>query len=185
MMVRMSIWKASGGFDGRFFAHMEEIDWCWRAQLAGYDICFIPGPAVYHVGGGTLPAGSPAKVKLNFRNNLLLLENNLARTLVCEGMSPKKALRLSRIRIFERMVLDGAAAAIYLVTGKPSAAKAVVTAHREYRELRRRETEESLSRWKSQPHREGYLDGVYIGSIVFASLLHGRGIFEHIRKRTI
>ena len=69
-------WKV-GGLDGRFFAHNEEIDLCWRLHLMGRRICCIPKSYVYHVGGGTLPKGNPRKTYLNFRNNLTMLYKNL------------------------------------------------------------------------------------------------------------
>lgn len=69
-------WKA-GGLDGRFFAHNEEIDLCWRLRLLGRRICCNPMSYVYHVGGGTLPKGNPRKTFLNFRNNLTMLYKNL------------------------------------------------------------------------------------------------------------
>ena len=80
LMVRSRLWKKLGGLDDRFFAHMEEIDLCWRLQLAGYRVTVVPASYVYHIGGGTLPNDSPAKLRFNYRNNLLLLENNLAKT---------------------------------------------------------------------------------------------------------
>ncbi len=80
LMVRSSVFEELGGLDGRFFAHMEEIDLCWRMQLHGYRVTVVPKSVVYHVGGGTLPAESPFKLRLNYRNNLLMLRKNLART---------------------------------------------------------------------------------------------------------
>ena len=185
MMVRMDAWRELGGLDDRFFAHMEEIDFCWRAQLAGYRISAIPQSSVYHVGGGTLKSDSPEKLRLNFRNNLLLLENNLARTVIAEGKSEGKALRISRRRIFERMVLDGAAAVAYFISGSPAKARAVISAHKGYRELRHMETAEALREWAALPHHNGFLKGVYVGSIVLASVLYGHRIFEHITDKVI
>ncbi len=80
LMVRSDVYEELGGLDPRFFAHMEEIDLCWRMQLHGYKVTVVPESVVYHVGGGTLPASSPFKLKLNYRNNLLMLEKNLAKT---------------------------------------------------------------------------------------------------------
>jgi len=77
LMVRSKVWKELRGLDDRFFAHMEEIDFCWRARNAGYRVNVVPRSLVYHVGGGTLPQESPFKLKLNFRNNLLMMQNNL------------------------------------------------------------------------------------------------------------
>lgn len=73
MMVRAEDYKAVGGLDGRFFAHNEEIDLCWRLRLRGKKIYCLPESTVYHVGGGTLPKGNPMKTFLNFRNNLTML----------------------------------------------------------------------------------------------------------------
>ena len=73
LMVRRRDWEEAGGLDGRFFAHMEEIDFCWRLRARGRGIVCIPGSVVYHVGGATLNRESPRKTFLNFRNNLLML----------------------------------------------------------------------------------------------------------------
>ena len=77
MMIRSKDYHAVGGFDGRFFAHCEEIDLCWRLRLQGRKVYCIPDSYVYHVGGGTLPKGNPMKTYLNFRNNLTMLYKNL------------------------------------------------------------------------------------------------------------
>lgn len=155
LMVRSSVWKALGGLDDRFFAHMEEIDLCWRMQLRGWKVTVVPDSYVYHIGGGTLPNESPFKLRLNFRNNLLLLENNLPQTLLAQmagqaghdvehgqnvipGPDRVSLARLrSRIRIIARMCLDGMSAMVYLFTGRITFFKAVVQAHREYRKMRR------------------------------------------------
>ena len=122
-MVRTDVWRQLGGLDESFFAHMEEIDLCWRAMLAGWEIWVDPRAVVYHVGGGTLPNNSPRKLYLNFRNNLLMMYKNLP------------AHSRSRI-IFSRMCLDGAIACVYLLTGKISFFRSVVMAHGDYRRMR-------------------------------------------------
>jgi len=132
LMVRASVWKALGGLDERFFAHMEEIDLCWRMQLRGWKVNIVPESFVYHIGGGTLPNESPFKLRLNFRNNLLLLENNLPATFVAQGIKEKRARRKTRRRIFVRMCLDGLS-----VTRRWSFYQSVVEAHKEYRQLRK------------------------------------------------
>lgn len=134
LMVRSTVLNALGGLDSRFFAHMEEIDLCWRMQLAGWKVTNVPESVVYHIGGGTLPNESPFKLRLNFRNNLLLLENNLPATLKAAGSRHPKCR--ARRRILVRMLLDGCSALVYLLKGKWSFFKAVVTAHKEYRQLR-------------------------------------------------
>lgn len=76
MMVRRDIYLQEGGLDSSFFAHMEEIDLCWRMRNHGHRLCCVPQSVVYHVGGGTLPQGNPRKTYLNFRNNLLMIHKN-------------------------------------------------------------------------------------------------------------
>lgn len=73
LLIRSSDYKAAGGLDGRFFAHNEEIDLCWRLRIMGRRVCCVPQSKVYHVGGGTLPKSNPRKTYLNFRNNLTML----------------------------------------------------------------------------------------------------------------
>ena len=124
MMIRSSLYHHLGGLDESFFAHMEEIDMCWRAKLLGYHVWCIPASKVYHVGGGTLPNDSPRKLYLNYRNNLLLLYKNLPESIRCK-------------RIFARKCLDGMSAAIYLLTGRWSSLKAVWRAHRDFRTMKR------------------------------------------------
>ena len=128
LMTRSALWHELGGLDERFFAHMEEIDYCWRAALRGYSIDVVPESRVWHLGGGTLAAGSPLKLKLNYRNNILLLENNLPSTI-----GPARAA----LRIFSRSLLDRAAALVYLLKGEKEYFRAVRDAHREARELSR------------------------------------------------
>ena len=137
LLVRASVWNSLGGLDERFFAHMEEIDLCWRMQLQGWKVSVVPSSRVFHIGGGTLPNESPFKLRLNFRNNLLLLENNLPATFVALGLPEQKARQKARKRILARICLDGASALTYLITRRWSFYRAVVTAHQEYRKLRR------------------------------------------------
>lgn len=73
LLVRARIYKEVGGLDGRFFAHQEEIEMCWRMRILGYQLYCLPQSKVYHVGGGTLPKSNPMKTYLNFRNNLTML----------------------------------------------------------------------------------------------------------------
>ena len=73
LMIRAKDYWEAGGLDGRFFAHNEEIDLCWRLRIMGRRIVCLPESYVYHVGGGTLPKGNPMKTFLNFRNNLTML----------------------------------------------------------------------------------------------------------------
>jgi hypothetical protein len=77
MFIRASLYHRLGGFEEYFFAHQEEIDLCWRAQHAGFEVYACPAAVVYHVGGGTLPKGNSRKVFLNFRNNLIMMAKNM------------------------------------------------------------------------------------------------------------
>ncbi len=78
LFIRPGVYHEMGGFDEYFFAHQEEIDLCWRIQLAGYKIYSCPASVIYHVGGGTLPRGNSMKTFLNFRNNRIMLSKNLS-----------------------------------------------------------------------------------------------------------
>lgn len=136
LMVRLAVYKEVGGLDGRFFAHMEEIDLCWRFRCRGYEVRSVASSVVYHVGGATLNAGHPRKTFLNFRNNLLMLYKNL----------PSGDLR--RV-LFVRALLDYVAAGMFLVKGEWGSVKAVFRARREYRRLKttfRTSREENLQK---------------------------------------
>lgn len=182
LMTRSSLWRALGGLDDRFFAHMEEIDYCWRLQLEGWRVCNVPASVVYHVGGGTLPQDSPQKLKLNFRNNLLMLDNNLAYTYTALGEAPEKALAHARRTVFQRKCLDGCAAAAYLLTGRFKSFRAVRDAHREASHLRKCMSVSELSAWKDA-HKNRQIHGLYKGSIVLAALSKGDIVFEYIESR--
>lgn len=116
-------WKV-GGLEARFFAHMEEIDFCWRLRRAGYEIYCDPRAEVYHLGGGSLPNNSPRKIYLNFRNNLLMLRRNL----------PPSAAKCCKMTF--RLWLDWVAATLFLLKGKPSFFAAVFRAHYHYFAMR-------------------------------------------------
>ncbi len=120
MFVRTTVWNQLGGLDGDFFAHMEEIDFCWRVKNAGHRVVYCPQSELYHVGGGTLPKSNPFKTQLNFRNNLSMLYKNL----------PDKRLR--KVLAF-RMCLDRVAAIKFLLEGHRGEYLAVRKAHKEYR----------------------------------------------------
>ena len=123
LFIRLQDYREVGGLDGRFFAHMEEIDLCWRLRSRGRGIVCIPQSVVYHVGAATLKKENPRKTFLNFRNNLLMLYKNL----------PEKDLKHV---MFVRGVLDGVAALFFLLKGEKEAAKAVLQARREFKRIR-------------------------------------------------
>jgi hypothetical protein len=116
MFVRIELYNKVGGLDNFFFAHMEEIDLCWRFKNLGYKIMYIPNSTVYHVGGGTLNKIKPQKTFLNYRNNLFLLHKNL---------SPK----IRNWTLLQRLVLDGVAGIKLLLEGKPKHTLAIIKAH--------------------------------------------------------
>jgi GT2 family glycosyltransferase len=116
LFIKSDVFKTSGGFDEDFFAHMEEIDLCWRLNQKGYKIYYQGKSKVFHVGGGTLSTSNPKKTHLNFRNGLSLLVKNL----------PTREL-LWKLPI--RLTLDWFAALLFLASNKASDAKAVLTAH--------------------------------------------------------
>ena len=119
MMIRSSVWKECGGFDADFWAHMEEIDLCWRARHLGYSAYVSPKSVVYHVGGGTLNYNSPLKIYLNFRNNLYLLLKNLPWTQLV-------------LKLPARMILDGMAAFVFLLKGETGSFGRVFAAHMKF-----------------------------------------------------
>ena len=104
MMIRASDYWSAGGLDGRFFAHNEEIDLCWRLRLMGRKIYCIPESEVYHVGGGTLPKSNPMKTFLTFRNNLTMLYKNLSDKELKHVM--RLMLFLDYVAAFEMLVLQ-------------------------------------------------------------------------------
>jgi hypothetical protein len=116
MLVRAKYYWDAGGLDPDFFAHMEEIDLCWRLKRLGYSIWCIPKSRVFHIGGGTLPNNNPRKVYFNHRNNLAMLLKNLSRR------------RLFPVMVF-RYFLDIASMFGYAVTGKPMFSWSVIKAH--------------------------------------------------------
>ena len=116
MFVQAELFKKLGGFDEDFFAHMEEIDLCWRLKNSGYRISYISDSVVYHVGGGTLPQGNPWKTFLNFRNSLFMLYKNLP---------PQKV----HLRVFRRLCMDMISAMRFLIGFKFKDFAAIFKAH--------------------------------------------------------
>ncbi len=119
LFVRADLYKQLGGLDEDFFAHMEEIDLCWRLKNEGYKIMVCHQSTVYHVGGGTLSKINPRKTFLNFRNNLFIITKNVAKNKLYSTL-------------FKRMLLDGIAAFKFFFSGSASHAQAVLKAHLEF-----------------------------------------------------
>jgi GT2 family glycosyltransferase len=165
LMVRSELYRRSGGLDTFFFAHMEEIDLCWRIKNMGYDIKYCHGSKVYHIGGGTLPENDHKKTYLNFRNNIILLYKNLPRN------------KLERV-LFPRFILDFISIFQFLFRLELRNMCSVVRAHAfllfhlpTLRRLRRNNLEIA----DPALHRE-----IYRGSIVYDFFLRGKRRFDDL-----
>ena len=123
LCMRLSDYNEAGGLDGDFFAHMEEIDLCWRLQSRGKHIVCVPQSKVYHVGGASLSSESPRKTHLNFRNNLLMIYKNESRSRLIETF-------------LIRIVLDKAAAFNFILSGKFKHARSIVKAYADFLRMR-------------------------------------------------
>ena len=190
LMVRSEVYRSLGGLDDRFFAHMEEIDLCWRMQLEGWKVTIVPESMVYHVGGGTLQPSSPYKLFLNYRNNLLMLENNLAKTFALQqykkGRSIKFAAYIGCIKasckILARGVLDWMSAGIYLLTFNTSSFKAVYKAYKGYKKLRRRIDKHEIMHYLENTSASAGVKGIYRRFIVLRSIIKRENVFKSIKE---
>lgn len=160
LMVRTEIYNSLGGLDPQFFAHMEEIDLCWRIRTAGYKIFAVTASSVYHLGGGSLAAGNPRKVYLNFRNNLLMMHKNLPDS------------THTRTLLFIRRVLDAAAWVKFIAAGDFSSAKAIIKAHRDFATMRKSYTTHPQLdiMTEPQPRRDILLQYFALGRKYFSQL---------------
>lgn len=165
MFVKAAVWKELKGLDEDFFAHMEEIDLCWRAQNAGWKVKCYPQSKVWHVGGGTLPKSSPTKTYLNFRNNLYMLYKNL----------PQK--RMKRV-LAARMILDGVAALKFLTEGKKDEFTAVWRAHKDYRKHKK----ELGFKRANLPQKE--IDTIYQGWLLVDYYMRKKTCFSQLSLET-
>ena len=162
MFVRADLYHQIGGLDDSFFAHMEEIDLCWRLKNAGYKVYCCPQSKVYHIGGGTLPKNSPRKTYLNFRNNLSLLVKNL----------PKRRVKRT---ILIRVVLDWVAAFKFLFEGCGKDFCMVFKAHRDfYKRLK-------TLRLKRKENTHQMVSCIYKRNIVFDNVIGGKKKFSELR----
>ncbi|MHC1775643.1 MAG: glycosyltransferase family 2 protein [Lentimicrobium sp.] len=164
MFVRADVFRKFGGFDEDFFAHMEEIDFCWRVKHEKYKVMVCPESKVFHVGGGTLPKQSSFKTYLNMRNNISLLYKNL----------PSDQL----FRVFaSRLILDGVAAFKFLIDGGFADFWAVVRAHMSfYRRF-------PIHRKKRHAIRHRNVSCIYSGNIVVDHFLRGKKNFTEIPQQ--
>lgn len=164
MFLRADLFNRAGGLDNDFFAHMEEIDLCWRLKNMGYRIVVNPKSVVYHVGGGTLPNNSPRKIYLNYRNNLFLLLKNLPENKIIPV-------------IFSRLILDCLSGFIYFATLKFGFFFAVIKAHFNFygkigKTLKKRNNQIT----KIHKHKE-----IYRKSIVFNYFLKKKNTFSKLK----
>lgn len=177
MFIKKKCWNLAGGFDESFFAHMEEIDLCWRLKNMGYKVVYCPQSQVYHVGGGTLNAENPFKTYLNFRNNLLLLKNNLPFW---------RATWIISIRFF----MDLLALVRFLMEGKRKDAWAVSRAHQNFvrkifsrkdrKSASQKDAQSKISNLKSQIHT-----GTYTRSIVWDFFVGKKTKFTDLEQQDL
>jgi GT2 family glycosyltransferase len=165
LFVRAALYHEMGGMDNYFFAHQEEIDLCWRLQLAGYTIYSCPLSVVYHIGGGTLPKGNERKVFLNFRNNLIMMAKNLP-----PGQWAWK--------IPFRFLLDSVSAWKSLFAGEAIYFTAILEAHFAFIKWLLFNRKQSVFPAK----RQGALRGWYTHSIVWQYFVAGKKTFSKIVK---
>lgn len=167
LMMRASDWRAAGGLDEDFFAHMEEIDLCWRLRNMGRRIGYCGNSMIYHLGGGTLSQINPQKTFLNFRNNLVMMAKN-------------HAPGWFGIKIFLRLIIDGVAGIRFLMSGDWKHCIAVLRAHFNFygqlpRTLRKRKALQAGIRHYAT-------SAVYDGSVVFAHFAFGKKFFSDLDK---
>ena len=170
-MIRAPLFKAIGGFDASYFAHMEEIDLCWRVKRAGFKVMVVPDAIIYHVGGGTLDYDSPKKVYLNFRNSLYTLIKN-------------EPITHLLWKIPARFILDGFAAILYLVTKDRHFVMSILKAHISFyknfrRVLQKRAEGNSLVRALRTKERNTVV-GRYSKLIVLDYYLFNKKTFKEI-----
>lgn len=159
LFIRSKEFFEAGGLDADFFAHMEEIDLCWRLRNRGYKIYYCSESTIYHVGAGTLAKASTRKTFYNFRNNLLMITKNHAPGFLF-------------IKIFLRQVLDGIGGIKFLIKGQYGHCFAIVRAHFSFYEMlsqtmrKRRRVQQNIKRYATS--------GVYNGSVVWQYFAMGK-----------
>jgi len=161
LFVRSNVFRELGGFDEDFFAHMEEIDFCWRAKNKDYKVVYHPKSTVYHIGGGTLSKKNPRKTYLNFRNNFCLLYKNI----------PQNRMFTT---FLTRMILDGFATVKFLLDGGYLDSAAVLKAHlyfyKNLPKLRKKR--------KALDHKQ--VSGIYQKNIAYEHFIRGKKLFHEL-----
>ncbi len=168
LMIRSDVFWEAGGLDAGFFAHMEEIDLCWRLRSRGYNIVCIPQSVVYHVGGGTLKIESPYKTYLNYRNNLLMLYKNI----------PDNRLRKV---MFIRYFLDYISALHFLLKGRFGNFSQVFKARRDYKKMRpkyKAKRKQNLTLAKSSE-----IPQIYFKSLIFQYYFKGKKNYQKLMEK--
>jgi len=167
LLIRSELFHQAGGFDEAFFAHMEEIDLCWRIKKRGYKFMVVPESRIYHVGGGTLPYLSPKKSFLNFRNSLYMIVKNHDGNLLT--------------KLLYRLVLDGVAGIRFLLRGELNHFNSILRAHYDmYSRFsillkQRKEIKASVT--------NNNKNGLYCGSILWARYFKGITKFKELNQR--
>jgi len=159
LFIRATSFHKVDGFDPDFFAHMEEIDLCWRLKNLGYKIMCIPQSTVYHVGGGTLNQGNTFKTYLNYRNNLFMLYKNLE----------KNKLKT----IFIRLTLDGISSAKFILEGKPLHILSILKAHIDFYKSIKKFRKKRATQFNAK---------LYPDSIVFSYFMKNKKEFNQLNK---
>jgi GT2 family glycosyltransferase len=168
MFIRSKNFTDAGGFDEDFFAHMEEIDLCWRIRNLGFKIVYSPGSTVYHIGAGTLSKMNPQKTYYNFRNNLLLM---------CKNHAPEFFF----LKFLLRGILDGLAGIKFLLAGHPGHFFAVIRAHFSFYSMldktleKRKMIRKDIKRYATSC--------VYRGSIVWQYFVKGKRKFSELDRK--
>lgn len=166
LCIRREVYLEVGGLDPRFFAHMEEIDLCWRLASRGHSLVVLPESIVYHLGGATLKKSNPKKTFLNFRNNLLMMYKNLP------DKKLKKVMRM-------RYLLDNMAILFFILKGQTNYAKAVRSARKEFKEMKplfESDRQNNLDLAIAEPK------GVMKSSLIWQYYLKGKTKFTELTK---
>lgn len=164
LFLRSSLFKRYGGFDVDFFAHMEEIDLCWRMKVDGHKIYHCAESIIFHVGGGTLAYSNPRKTYLNFRNSLLVLVKNLPR-------------REVPFKLCFRWLMDYVAIAKFLLTGDLRDALMVLKAHRYIW----KNFNKTLKKRPQNTNFSGSMTGIYNKFLLFSYHIAGVRKFSDLK----
>jgi len=164
--IKADVFKETGGFDEDYFAHMEEIDLCWRAHNLGRRAFYCPESVVYHVGGATLQESNPHKTYLNFRNSLFTVLKN----------APYRKVPML---IISRLILDGVAGVKFVLEGNGKHTIAIIKAHFSFYKMMRKML-------NKRDNREPYSNKYYVHKcIVFQFYILGRKTYTDLKKRIL